>query len=290
MHCLDFSSRAVRVLSLISCFVVANAGWSQASKADSDAPITPKEPIILFNGKDLTNFYTWLPKYGREDPEQVFTVVEHIDGEPAIRVSGKHYGGFVTKNSYTNYRLVAQFRWGPVTWSPRATRARDSGILLHCQGEDGNAAKNFLSPWYRSVEYQIIEGGTGDIILVNGYDKGSDAVIAPTLEAAVQPGKRVWDPAGQYTTFNRGRIDWQYRDLGWKDVLGFRGAKDVERPVGEWNQIEAICKGGDVVYYLNGIKVIEGRNGNFTSGRLLFQSEGAEIFFRRIELHPLTSK
>ena len=70
-------------------------------------------------------------------------------------------------------------------------------------------------------------------------------------------------------------------------MLGFRGAKDVEKPVGEWNRLEAICEGGDVTYFVNGVKVMEGRNGSFSSGKLLFQSEGAEIFFRLIELQPL---
>jgi len=97
----------------------------------------------------------------------------------------------------------------------------------------------------------------------------------------------VWDPTGVPTEFSRGRIDWQHRDLGWKDVLGFRGAKDVEKPVGEWNLIEAYCREGDVDYYLNGVKVHEGRNGTYKHGKLRFPSEGAEIYFRKIELHPL---
>jgi hypothetical protein len=217
----------------------------------------------------------------------VFTVVDQVDGAPAIRSSGQHYGGIVTKADYTNYKLVVEYRWGLATWAPRTNRTRDSGILLHGQGEDGNAAKNFSSPWMRSVEYQIIEGGTGDIILVNGYDRGSDQVIAPKLTATVAANEKNWDPRGKAKEFTRGRIDWQYRDLGWKDELGFRGAKDVEKPVGEWNHIEAVCAGGDVTYFLNGVKVMEGRAGSFTWGKLLFQSEGAEIFFRLIELHPL---
>ena len=193
----------------------------------------------------------------------------------------------MTKENYTNYKLVTEFRWGPVTWEPRANKTRDSGILLHGQGEDGNAAKDFKSPWMRSVEYQIIEGGTGDIILVNGYDRGSDTLIAPKLSAKVAANGKNWDPNGTLKEFTRSRIDWQYRDLGWKDVLGFRGAKDVEKPVGQWNRIEAICAGGNVTYFLNGVKVMEGQDGAFTSGRLLFQSEGAELYFRLIELHPL---
>jgi len=27
-----------------------------------DGPITPEQAITLFNGKDLSSFYTWLPK------------------------------------------------------------------------------------------------------------------------------------------------------------------------------------------------------------------------------------
>jgi hypothetical protein len=265
------------------------------SVAAEEGAISPKDTIALFDGKarnDLSAFYTWLAKFGRDDPDKVFTIVDQIDGTPAIRASGQHYGGIVTKENYTNYTLVVEYRWGLVTWAPRANKTRDSGILLHGQGEDGNAAENFRSPWMRSVEYQIIEGGTGDIILVNGYDLGPDRalspkLIAPKLTANVAANGKNWDPNGTPKEFTKGRIDWQYRDLGWKDVLGFRGEKDVEKPVGEWNRIEAICSGGDVTYFLNGVKVMEGRDGTFKSGKLLFQSEGAEIFFRRIELHPL---
>ena len=281
----SFWFRCLTIVAAVGCVRLASFG-----AASDAAPITPKETIVLFDGKtkkDLSLFYTWLAKFGHEDPDQVFTVVDQIDGAPAIRSSGQHYGGFVTKANYTNYRLITEFRWGNITWAPRTNRARDSGILLHGQGDDGNASKEFKSPWMRSVEFQIIEGGTGDIILVNGYNRGSNEVIAPKLTAKVAANGKNWDPAGQPKEFTKGRIDWQYRDLGWKDVLGFRGAKDVEKPVGEWNRLEAICEGGDVTYFVNGVKVMEGRHGSFTSGKLLFQSEGAEIFFRLIELQPL---
>ncbi|MCX6950950.1 MAG: DUF1080 domain-containing protein [Verrucomicrobia bacterium] len=255
--------------------------------AQPAAPITPREVIPVFNGKDLSNFTTWETVHGRQDPDRVFTVVDQIDGAPAIRCSGQHYGGIVTKDSYTQYRLVVEFRWGLLTWAPRKDRARDSGILLHCQGEEGNAAKTFNSPWMRSVEFQIIEGGTGDVILVNGYDRDQPAVIAPTMKTKVTPGTRRWNPAGADATYTVGRIDWLRRDPDWKDVLGFRGRADAEKPPGQWNRLEAICDGGNITYFVNGEKVMEGWDGSFTAGKLLFQSEGAEIFFRKIELHPL---
>jgi hypothetical protein len=252
-------------------------------------PISPRDVVVLFNGKDLTNFYTWETKHGREDPDKVFTVVDQIDGEPAVRMSGQYFGGIITRERYANYRLRLEFRWGEVTWEPRKTRARDAGILLHCQGEEGNYQKDFKAPWMRSVEYQFIEGGTGDIIIVGGYDRGGTESIYPTLKAKVTAGTKAWNPDGVLSEFGRGknRVDWRYKDSQWKDVLGFRGARDVEKPVGQWNLVEVICDGGTLVYYLNGQKVNEVQDSSFREGKILFQSEGAEVFYRKIELHPL---
>lgn len=250
-------------------------------------PVTPREVITLFNGKDLSNFTTWETKHGKEDPDRVFSVVEQIDGAPAIRITGQHWGGIITKQEYTNYRLVVEWRWGLITWKPREARARDSGILLHCQGEEGNATPAFNSPWMRSVEFQIIEGGTGDVILVNGHNRGSKEAIGPTMKTRVTPGTMRWNPDGTPAEYSKGRIDWLRRDPEWKDVLGFRGRADAEKPTGQWNHIEAICDAGNITYFVNGEKVMEGRDGSFRHGKLLFQSEGAEIFFRKIELHPL---
>lgn len=252
--------------------------------------VVPKERIPLFDGKtkrDLTAFYTWLPKFGvSKDPDKVFTVVDQVDGAPAIRISGQHWGGIVTPVNYANYKLVVEFRWGLITWEPRANKTRDSGILLHGQGPDGGYVKNLTSPWMRSFEYQIIEGGTGDIIVLGGWDRGSETQIVPKLFAKVQR-TNYWDPNGKLTEFTRGRINWQHRDPEWKDTLGYRGPKDVEKAVGEWNRIEAFVDGGNLDYFLNGTKVMEARDGSYTWGKILFQSESAEIYFRLIELHPL---
>src|SRR4051812_45669357 len=172
--------------------LLALAGLSSACVASAAEPvaIVPREVIKIFNGKDLSNFTTWETKHGREDPDKVFTVVDQIDGAPAIRCSGKYFGGILTKESYTNYRLVAEFRWGVVTWEPRKDRARDSGILLHCRGEEGAYAKDFKGAWMQSVEFQIIEGGTGDIILVPGYVRGQPDPIAPTLKTKITEGTK----------------------------------------------------------------------------------------------------
>jgi hypothetical protein len=287
-----------RTLSFLLLALVALAPWPQLSAATDPArsgagTIVPTEPIVLFNGEDLTNFYTWLVDHRFDDPNQVFRVVDQIDGAPAIRISGEDWGGLITKDAYANYHLVVEFRWGSITWGTRKNRTMDSGILLHAQGPEGNYRPDFNGPWMRSIEYQMIEGGTGDFIRVRGYDKDGRMSI-PSLTATVRlelNGQYNWDPNGETITFEEGgqggRINWYGRDPGWTDVLGFRGIQDVENPVGQWNRIEVICKGDSITSKLNGKVVNKGTRASLTSGKLLFQSEGAEVFFRRIELHPV---
>jgi len=255
--------------------------------AAAEDAIAPKETIRLFDGT-LNAFDTWLVDHHHADPNRVFTVVDQVDGAPAIRISGENWGGILTKQRYRDYKLIADFRWGLVTWGARKNRARDGGILLHAQGRPGNYAKDFNGPWMRSVEFQIIEGGTGDILLVGGYE-GAE-MLRPTLISNVKKdrdGENVYDAASPEGTYSTGRINWWGRDVDWTDTLGFRGKQDVESPLGEWTHLEAIVRGGTLEYFVNGKKVNGGRGSSLTDGKLLFQSEGAEMYFRRIDLEPV---
>jgi len=245
--------------------------------------------VDLFNGKDLTNFYTWLVDSKYEDPDKVFSVVDQIDGAPAIRVSGQHFGAFITKEEYWDYRLVAEFRWGLLTWGERKNKTMDSGILLHCQGPDGNTAPDFNGPWMRSIEFQIIQGGVGDLILVGGHDPlGRNVVPKLTVTAGKdRDGEDVYDPKAPEREFQGGRINWFGRDPDWADALGYRGRQDVEKPCGQWNRLEAICDGDKITNIVNGVVVNVGTKSSLSRGKIIFQSEGAEIYFRKIRLTHL---
>jgi hypothetical protein len=275
-----------RTSLFLPCALLA-LGLLRSSALAGDKPIVPKdEPILLFNGKDLGNFYTWLQDDKFEDPRRVFTVVDAIDGAPAIRISGDGYGGIITKEAYADYHLVCEFRWGPCTWRNRKDRSRDSGILLHCFGPEG---MNGEGPWMASVECQIIEGGVGDLLVVGGKDKEGN-LLTPKATCEVtkdRDGETVWKKGGEKKTFTSGRVNWFGRDPDWKDVLGFRGKNDVESPGYEWTKVEVIAKGDTLVYLVNGTVVNEATEVYPASGKLLFQTEGAEIYFRKIELHPL---
>jgi hypothetical protein len=262
---------------------------SGVAAAGSEEAIRPNEPIQLFNGVNLDGFYTWLVDDHREDPAKVFSVVDQIDGGPAIRVSGQKWGGFVTMERYRDYHLVVEFRWGLATWGNRKNSARDSGILLHCTGDNGNTREDFNGPWMKSIETQIIEGGVADFIVVAGFDKDGNRTF-PGFSALVsqdKDGEDFFDPAGTRKRFERGRVNWTGRDPDWKGELGFRGKNDVESPFGEWTRLEVICDGNTITNIVNGKVVNQATDTTVSDGKIMIQSEGAEVYFRKIDLLPL---
>lgn len=233
--------------------------------------------IHLFDGKSLNGWYKYLSKNGRDnDPLNVFSVHDKM-----IHITGEEYGCITTLEQYENYKLTVEFKWGTKTFEPRVDRARDNGVLIHSQGKDGAFSKS----WMYSIECQIIEGGTGDFLVVGDGSKTFELTskVAPRKTG----GPYVFDPNGSPATINLGRIDWFGRDPGWKDVLGFRGARDVEKPTGEWNKMEVIAKGDEVTIYVNGVLVNQATNVKPSRGHIQIQSEGAEMFVRKIDLKPL---
>ncbi|GAC1345655.1 MAG: DUF1080 domain-containing protein [Isosphaeraceae bacterium] len=105
--------------------------------------------------------------------------------------------------------------------------------------------------WTKSIECQIQEGDVGDFHLVGG----------PTLSVDGKPLK------------------------------GFgKKTADAEKPNGEWNTVEVVCDGDSITNIVNGVVVNKGTKASLTKGRITLQSEGAEVFYRKVELRPLKSE
>lgn len=214
--------------------------------------------VRLFNGTNLDGFDTFLRDKGlNNDPDQVFRVSDGV-----THISGKAYGYIISKKEYENYHLSAEFKWGDQTHPPRKDLARDSGILFHVEGPH--------QVWPKSIEFQIIEGRTGEVILV-----GDGASLTRDGETRTR---------GQTKSTRFAR----YGQGPWKGVVGFRSPEnEVEKPHGEWNLLELIAEGDRVTFKVNGKVVNEGTGARPSRGRILFQSEGAELYFRNIELRSL---
>jgi hypothetical protein len=273
------------LLIILSVLLQATGNKTINTKQEIDetskkSELVKEKTIKLFNGKNLDGWYTFLQNRGKNnDPKKVFTVIEGM-----IRISGEEWGCITTNEEFENYSIVAEFKWGDKTYEPRLANARDCGLLLHSQGEDGSSQ----GIWINSIECQIIEGGTGDIIVVgDGTDKFS---VTCTVASEKQGNSFIFKPGGIKETINSGRINWLKRDPEWKDILGFRGKQDVEKSVGEWNILECVADGDKLSFFLNGILVNEASNVKPQKGRIQIQSEAAEIFFRRVELTHLSKK
>jgi hypothetical protein len=278
-------------LSLVVCLSGPLLLGAYPAGPQRAAPISPRDgPIVLFDGKDLRHFYTWTRDTRHEDPRGIFNVARD-QGRPVIHITGDGYGGLITRNEYTNYRLVAEYRWGERTWGDRRDRARDSGILVHGIGPDGGSTVQRVegvSPWLTSVEFQIIEGGVGDLLVLPGTDaNGQPLDVGATVEVADRNGTLYWHKGGDPRRIARGRVNWLNKDPNSKGVLGFRGAADVDSPGKEWTRLECIADGDKLTFIVNGVVVNEASNVAPTAGKLQFQTEQAEIYFRSIELHPL---
>lgn len=236
------------------------AGTALATVASAQAGYVPRhgKAIFKFNGKNLNQFDIFLRSTGlNNDPTHVFTVEHGV-----IHVSGTEMGYIVTRNDYQNYYLRAEFKWGEGTFGSRQGKARDAGILYNIQGPN--------KVWPRSVEFQINEGCTGDFWMTDGAAlTGKDGV-------------RVTGPAGKASKIDR------FNKGPWKNVAGYRDpVSELEKPHGEWNVVELVNRDGHVWQYVNGKLANEGTDAFPASGKILFQSEGAEIYYRHIAIYPL---
>ncbi len=239
--------------------------------------------VSLFNGKDLDGWDTWLgrPSRGKEviglnkDPHKVYSVAE-VDGKPAIRISGEVFGALTSQKDFQNYHLRLEFKWGQKRWPPREKDVRDSGLLYHCVGPHG-AQSSF---WMRSQEFQIQEHDCGDYWSVAG------AIVDVEGERKDGKGPVVYKKGGKKYTVPS------------KESGGLRIVKDPdnERPTGEWNTLDLLCVGGTSVHVVNGKanmvltnsrQIVNGKEVPLVVGKLQLQSEGAEVFYRNIQVRPI---
>jgi hypothetical protein len=262
---------------------------SQGLDAGEGQPLLPTTSISLFNGTNLAGFHTWLADTKQADPRRVFTVTHGL-----IHISGDGLGYLSTEREYENYHLIAEFKWGQTNWpwGDRVGKARDSGIFLHSTGPEGNSYDG-QGAFKAAIECNIFQGATGDLLLIRGTNTDG-SLLAPRLTAEVSgqgdaDGWFTWRKGGAPRTLVRwGRLNWFDKDRNWRDALDFRGPHDRESPRGEWTRLECICDGQRITVKVNGTVVNEAFDVFPSSGKILLQCEGSEIFFRRLELHPLT--
>jgi 3-keto-disaccharide hydrolase len=249
---------------------------------------------VLWNSKDLTGWDAWLavphrsteglelkkdakgdytePVGLNKDPTKVYTVVQ-ADGAPAIRITGEIFGALTSQEEFENYHLKLEIKWGEKKWPPREKAIRDSGLLYHCVGPMGGPGGK--GPWMQSFETQIQEGDFGDFHSVHGV------IVDVEAERMGAKGPLVFKKGAPKVTGVAERII--------KNPLS-------EKPHGQWNLVEVYAVGQSAVHVNNGVpnmvltglrRKVGGKEEPLTKGKLQLQSEGAEVFYRNIQIRKI---
>lgn len=260
---------------------LALASFLLSATAVLAQPVTKKVDLLEVIKSGNVEYHV-NPKADFHDaPKDIWTFAK--DG--TFNISGRGYGYVATKDIYSDYHLVLEFKWGTKTWGKRENAAKDNGVLLHAYGPHGA----YADTWMASIEAQIIEGGVGDILVLSPkLADGTELTTSLSSEFTLDRDKeKIWKKGEPRQTVTKGRINWKHRDVDWADKRGFRGREDVESPPGEWNRLEVIAKGDTLQYFVNGAMVNEAFDCKPSEGRVLLQTEGAEMIVRRYELYPL---
>lgn len=262
----------------------------------ADVPRATGAAKSLFNGRDLSDWDGWLgypdPAVTyRDDPGAVplgtsqdmagHFAVRSIDGAPAIWINGKTWGSLVHKADLRDYHLRLQFKWGTRTYAPRERLPQNNGLLYHTHGSPGAV----FGTWSPSVEFEIMRGSTGMIVMVGRNVRGRTTVgYNPKL---IEPHLR-FRLGGRQVDMINGTPTWNVE-----------AALDAEHSVGQWNTLDLYVVGDRAIHVVNGVPVAQvrdlatvatdGTRRPLTHGRIQLQSEGAETWFRNITVEPITT-
>ncbi len=244
--------------------------------------INPQKPIDLLSGKLEDHFYSFLKDKQYEDPEKNFRLENK-----RLFVTGKTLGYLGTRQNYKNYRLIAEFEWGKKNWGKRVGKARDSGIFLHSQGPDGNSV-DAEGAFQTAIECNVMEGAVGDFLLIRGHDvRGKliplevESTVASTFDSENWP--RYLPEGKKHVIKTWGRLNHYGKKPNWKDIFN----QSSQGLNGNRCRIEIECKDSTIEITVDGKLVNRVTNIKPQSGRILIQSEGSQIQFTRLELHPL---
>ena len=216
---------------------------------------------------------------GLTDPKEVFKVI-NLSGEPVIKVSGEIYGGLTTKNEYENYHFHLQYKWGVKKWAPRLNELRDMGIMFHLTGKNEDA---FWSVFMMGIECQISEKTSGDLFLV----PNKTFSIRPVADVRVGEGYK-WS------------VNAPLRQLGGfvNDSSNLSRSENFESDSAKWTKMDVYTVGSSAVYLVNGHVVMAFQNAGLqhadktvtplTKGKIQLQSEGAEAYYKDINIQSIS--
>lgn len=226
----------------------------------------------LFNGRDLSGWYTFVDGKRNHDPQAIVQVRDGVVHMYRDTPAGAPvpYAYIATEAEYEEYDFRFEYRWGVKKFGERVNAKRDAGLIYHFVGED--------KIWPRGIECQVQEEDTGDIY-----------VVLAQVSSTVAPGTRIYKAPGD------GGVPVTIG--GAKQIARIQKSRTLEKP--EWNKVEVRVRRGAGTHLVNGeenaawtdLRQPESASSErfvpLNRGRLLLQAEGAEIMYRNIEIREI---
>jgi len=168
-------TRVVIVLAIIAVIILISIISERNSQKLQAAE--PYDTLQLFNGVDL-NDWTIVLKDSLADPETTFFVK---DGH--IYTSGDPFGYIRTKEGYSDYRLLVDWRW--------VDEPGNSGVFLHIQNDD---------IWPICLECQLMNQKAGDLVCFPGFDFKEHVNKEKLAVGKYEESSE--NPAGEWNTYD----------------------------------------------------------------------------------------
>lgn len=156
--------------------------------------------------------------------------------------------------------------------------------VLHCTGRPNGylkTEKEYGPDYILVIEYRhVTTGGGGFLFGISGPDK----IWPKTMQV-----QGAFNNVGELV--NQGTFNWFIDNERYvpQDRLRKIGPAS-EKPLGEWNTLEIVTDHGNLSVRVNGQLQNNAEGMDDVTGRIGFQSEGAQMEYRKVELTPILKK
>lgn len=248
---------------LVLCIIVMTISACKTQKAKTDTD----DFVYLFNEKNWDGWYLKIRSGDSLLAKKVFQIEKGLiqvfkqvpEGSEEGNGKNPTHGLFYTNKTYSKYILKFEYKWGKNKANNYNQFQYDAGVYYH-------VVKDNI--WPTGIEYQVRyndikdKNHTGDIWGQKDYDWTANDNNEYASEA--DGGKPQPIKGGEHLA---------------KSTKNFNGLND------KWNQCEIIVMGdqyaihklnGDIVNMLTNLPLVEGKIG--------FQSETGEIYYRNIKI------
>lgn len=140
--------------------------------------------------------------------------------------------------------------------------------------------KEPYSDYKLHVEWRWPSEATNSGVFVNAQPP--DTIWIKCIECQLKAGN-----AGDFVCMNGAEMN-ERKDKS--TIVVNKLAASSEKPTGQWNTMEVICKGNTIEVFVNGVLQNKGTNVTVAKGSICLQSEGKDVEFRNVFLANLSKQ